>query len=135
MEKINGMVGWMDRRRQRRNMSSWKEKWRIRGACKKEKRCKRWNQILRTRRGKIGGRAGKSVLAVNIHFRDKSSSYTIYSVALQMKASGPALQSDQPCVSPLLPLAGIIFPASQQSDAHYRALWNKQCYKALCTIG
>lgn len=55
--------------------------------------------------------------------------------ALQMKASGPALQSDQPCVSPLLPLAGMIFSATWLNDAHCQALWSKQWYKSLCTMG
>lgn len=73
------------------------------------------------------------MLAVSIHLWDNSSSYMICFPALQMKASGPALQSDQPCVSPLLPLAGMIF--SQLNDAHCQALWGKQWYKPLCTIG
>lgn len=79
---------------------------------------------IKNQEGEIGGRAGKYALAVNIHFRDKSSSYTIYSVALQMKASGPALQSDQPCVSPLLPLAG------KFSQHHSRVMHTTRHYGA-----
>lgn len=75
------------------------------------------------------------MLAVSIHLGDKSSSYMICFPALQMKASGPALQSDQPCVSPLLPLAGMIFSATWLNDAHCQALWSKQWYKSLCTMG
>lgn len=74
------------------------------------------------------------VLAVSIHLRDKSSSYMICFPALQMKASGPALQSDQPCVSPLLPLAGMIFSATQLNDAHCQALWSKQWHNRLIQL-
>lgn len=49
--------------------------------------------------------------------------------ALPMKVSGPALQSDQPCVSPLLPQAGMIFSASQPNEVHRQALCSKQWYK------
>lgn len=68
-------------------------------------------------------------------FQDKSPGYIIWFPALQMKANAPALQSDQPCVSPLLPLAWMIFSSTMLNDAHCQALSNKQWYKPLSTIG
>lgn len=82
------------------------------------------------RGGRRGGVQGESLLAVGCHLSDKSSSYMIWFAALAVKASSPAPQSHLPCVSPLLPQAGMVVSAQRPTEGPERALCSKQCYKS-----